>query len=299
MKSVLVTGANGQLGVALRSISDSFAGFEFYFTDVDTLDICDKAQVETFMKLHNIDVIVNCAAYTAVDKAEDEAELCMRINHDAVRNLGEVATSVDAKVIHISTDYVFDGSSTRPYREDDATGPASVYGVSKLAGEQSLLSVCHDYIIVRTAWLYSETGNNFVKTMLRLGAERDASRSIDDREKTQFNTLGVVADQKGTPTYAGDLAEAIMTILSSEQFVPGIYHYTNEGVCTWYDFAVRIFEVMGINCAVRPLTTAEYPTRAKRPMYSVLDKSKIKATYGINIPGWESSLERCLKKVKS
>ena len=277
MKSVLVTGANGQLGVALRNISDGFAGYEFYFTDVDTLDICDKAQVEVFVKLHNIDVIVNCAAYTAVDKAEDETELCMRINRDAVRNIGEAATLVDAKVIHVSTDYVFDGNGTHPYREDDATNPTSVYGASKLAGEQALLEVCPDSVIIRTAWLYSETGNNFVKTMLRLGTERDA--------------LGVVADQRGTPTYAGDLADAIMKVITTECFISGIYHYTNEGICTWYDFAVRIFELAGIKCVVTPLTTAEYPTRAKRPAYSVLDKSKIKSTYFINIPEWESSLK--------
>ena len=277
MKSVLVTGANGQLGVALRSISDGFAGFEFYFTDVDTLDICDKAQLEAFVKSHKIEMIVNCAAYTAVDKAEDETELCQRINCDAVRNLGEVAASVGAKVIHVSTDYVFDGNGARPYREDDATNPASVYGASKLAGEQALLEVCPDSVIIRTAWLYSETGNSFVKTMLRLGAERD--------------TLGVVADQKGTPTYAGDLADAIMKVMTAERFVPGIYHYTNEGVCTWYDFAVKIFELSGIKCIVRPLTTAEYPTKAKRPAYSVLDKSKIKSTYCINIPEWENSLK--------
>ena len=276
MKSVLVTGANGQLGVALRNISDSFDGFEFYFTDVDTLDICDKMQVEACVKLHRINMIVNCAAYTAVDKAEDDPELCMLINRDAVRNIGEVAVSVGAKVIHISTDYVFDGNGTRPYREDDATNPVSAYGAAKLAGEQALLSVCPDSVIIRTAWLYSETGSNFVKTMLSLGTERDR--------------LSVVADQRGTPTYAADLADAIKSVLMAERFAPGIYHYTNEGVCTWYDFAVKIFELSGIKCAVNPLTTAEYPTRAKRPAYSVLDKSKIKSTYGIKIPEWESSL---------
>ena len=284
MRSVLVTGANGQLGVALRNISDSFDDFEFYFTDVDTLDICDKAQVDAFVKSHKISVIVNCAAYTAVDKAEDDAGLCMRINRDAVRNIGETAMSVGAKVIHVSTDYVFDGCGTRPYREDDATNPASVYGATKLAGEQALLQICPGSVIIRTAWLYSETGNNFVKTMLRLGAERD--------------TLGVVADQKGTPTYAGDLADAIKVILIAQRFAPGIYHYTNDGYCTWHDFAVRIFELEGINCDVRPLTTAEYPTRAKRPAYSVLDKSKIKAIYGVQVPGWESGLEKCLGKLR-
>ena len=285
MKSVLVTGANGQLGVALRNMSNSYAGIEFYFTDVDTLDICDKAQVAAFVKSHDINAIVNCAAYTAVDKAESDAELCMRINCDAVRNLGEVAASVGAKVIHVSTDYVFDGCGTRPYREDDATNPTSSYGRAKLAGEQALMSACSDYVIIRTAWLYSEVGSNFVKTMLRLGAERD--------------TLGVVADQKGTPTYASDLGGAIMAILMAERFESGIYHYTNEGVCTWYDFAVKIFDIAGITCDVKPLTTAEYPTPAKRPAYSVLDKSKIKNVYGIQIPAWEESLVKMYASIES
>ena len=280
MRSVLVTGANGQLGVALRNIQSGFDGFEFYFTDVDTLDICDKAQIDAFVRLHRIDTIVNCAAYTAVDKAEDESDLCMRINRDAVGNIGEVAASVGAKVIHVSTDYVFDGCAVSPYREDDATNPTSVYGASKLAGEQALLSVCPDSVIIRTAWLYSETGSNFVKTMLRLGKERD--------------TLGVVADQIGTPTYAGDLANVIKAVLVSEKFIPGIYNYTNEGACTWYDFAVKIFVITGIKCNVKPLATTEYPTRAKRPAYSILDKSKIKDIYGVKIPDWEESLISCL-----
>jgi dTDP-4-dehydrorhamnose reductase len=285
MKSVLVTGANGQLGVALRNISGSFKGFEFYFTDVDTLDICDKAQVDAFVKLHNIYVIVNCAAYTAVDRAEDDAEICMRINRDAVRNIGEVASAHGAKVVHVSTDYVFDGCGARPYCEDDATNPMSVYGATKLAGEQALMSVCHDAVIIRTAWLYSETGSNFVKTMLRLGSERD--------------TLGVVADQRGTPTYAGNLADAIMAVLKAEHFVPGIYHYTDNGACTWYDFASKIFETEGIRCEVNPLMTAEYPTRAKRPAYSVLDKTKIQKTYGVQVPAWENGLLQCLKELSN
>lgn len=285
MKSVLVTGANGQLGIALRKISNGLNGFEFHFTDVDTLDICDKSQLKAFVKSNDIDVIVNCAAYTAVDKAEDDVDLCMRINRDAVRHIGEVATLAGAQVIHVSTDYVFDGYGVRPYREDDPTGPDSVYGMTKLAGEKALVSVCDDSMIIRTAWLYSETGNNFVKTMLRLGAERD--------------TLGVVADQTGTPTYVGDLADAIKVVLVAERFVPGIYHYADEGVCTWYDFAVKILEMAGVVCDVKPLTTAEYPTRARRPAYSVLDKSKIKKVYGVQIPAWEESLEKCLQNLEA
>ncbi len=281
MSNVLVTGADGQLGVALRNVLEGMDGFTCYFTDVDTLDICDKAKIEEFVRALYINIIVNCAAYTAVDRAEDDAETCMSINGDAVRKIGEVAASTGAKVIHISTDYVFDGRNARPYRETDATGPVSVYGVSKLAGEHALLAVCNESIILRTSWLYSETGTNFVKTMLRLGKTR--------------NELGVVADQYGTPTYAGDLAEAIQTILKAKHFVPGIYHYSNEGFCTWHDFAAKIFELAQIECTLKPLSTADYPTRAVRPAYSILDKTKIKKTFSIPIPCWEDSLQKCLQ----
>jgi dTDP-4-dehydrorhamnose reductase len=280
MNSVLVTGANGQLGTALRAISGNFERLRMYFTDVDTLDISDRSSVASYMKTFGIDAVVNCAAYTAVDKAEEDAGRCMRINRDAVRNIGEVAASSGAKVIHVSTDYVFDGKGKRPYREDDAPNPLSVYGKSKLAGEQALMAVCPEAAIIRTAWLYSATGANFVKTMLRLGTGRA--------------TVNVVADQQGAPTYAGDLADAIMKVVVSERFVPGIFHYTNEGVCTWYDFAVRIFDIAGLECRVNPLTTAEYPARALRPAYSVLDNTKIKETYGATAPPWERSLGKCL-----
>ena len=280
MERVLVTGADGQLGVALRDRTIGIDGFTFYFTDIDTLDICDKSGLSDFVRSHNIDIIINCAAYTAVDKAEDEPEICARINCDAVRSIGELAAEIGARVIHVSTDYVFDGRSTHPYRETDATFPVSVYGKTKLAGEQALLAVCKNSIILRTAWLYSETGTNFMKTMLRLGKER--------------GTLSIVNDQQGTPTYAGDLAEAIRVILIAKSFTPGVYHYTNEGECTWYDFAVKIFELAAIHCIVNPITTADYPTRAPRPAYSVLNKSKIKETFAIQIPAWEASLEKCL-----
>jgi dTDP-4-dehydrorhamnose reductase len=281
MKSILITGANGQLGTALRNMADAFDGCTLHFTDVDTLDICDRSQVECFMKSRSVDTVVNCAAYTAVDRAEDDPDTCTRINCDAVRNVGEAAERCGAAVIHVSTDYVFDGNATRPYREDDPTGPASVYGATKLAGERALLSSCGDTaVIIRTAWLYSETGSNFVRTMLRLGGQR--------------GSIGVVADQKGTPTYAADLAGAIRSVVSAERFTPGIYNYTNGGVCSWYDFAVEIFRIAGIDCEVTPLATADYPTRAKRPAYSVLDKSKIKETYNPAVPAWEESLRRCL-----
>lgn len=284
MESILVTGSKGQLGCALQSISGRFAGFKLHFTDVDTLDILDRSSVGSVIESLRAGVIVNCAAYTAVDRAEDDADRCMRVNCEAVRNIGEAAASTGAKVIHVSTDYVFDGKGTRPYREEDATNPSSVYGQSKLAGEQALLSTCHDAVIIRTAWLYSETGSNFVQTMLRLGAARDA--------------VSVVADQQGTPTYATDLADAVMTVATSGNFVPGIYHYSNEGICTWYDFAVKIFELTGMTCRVHPLTTAGYPARAVRPAYSVLDKAKIRRTYGVLTPGWEDSLEKCLCRMK-
>ncbi|MDR0698607.1 MAG: dTDP-4-dehydrorhamnose reductase [Tannerella sp.] len=280
MESILVTGSKGQLGTALYNISGCFAGFKMYFADVDTLDILNKSSVESVIESRRIGVVINCAAYTAVDKAEDDADMCMRVNCEAVRNIGEVAASTGAKVIHVSTDYVFDGENTRPYREDDAENPLSVYGKSKLAGEQALLSVCHDAVIIRTAWLYSETGNNFVKTMLRLGAERDA--------------VNVVADQQGAPTYAADLADAIKTIVMSGKFVPGIYHYSDEGLCTWYDFAVKIFELTGMACRVNPIPATGYPVRAARPTYSVLDKTKIRETYGVITPEWEDSLKNCL-----
>ena len=276
MESILVTGANGQLGTALRHLSDRLHCLKFYFTDIDKLDICKPQQIAAFVKEHKIGSIVNCAAYTAVDRAEDDVETCFRINRDAVHAIGEVAASAKARVIHISTDYVFDGHGSRPYREDDPTHPTTVYGKSKLAGEQALLAVCMDTVIIRTAWLYSETGTNFVKTMLRLGAERDS--------------IGVVTDQIGSPTYAGDLAAAIAKVLESERFEPGIYHYTNEGVCSWFEFAQKIFALSQTKCMVHPLVSADYPTRAQRPAYSVLDKTKIKATYGTPTPHWEESL---------
>ncbi|MDR3266844.1 MAG: dTDP-4-dehydrorhamnose reductase [Tannerella sp.] len=284
MESVLIIGANGQLGNALRNICGNDEKYFYHFTDIQELDICNKSQLENFVHGNKIRLIVNCAAYTAVDKAEDDRQLCYKINRDAVRNIGEVAALNQAKVIHISTDYVFDGKGMRPYREEDDTSPASVYGHSKLAGENALLSTCTESIIIRTAWLYSETGNNFVKTMLRLGKERDA--------------IGVVNDQKGTPTYAGDLASTVKTILESDSFVSGIYHYTNEGICTWYDFTKKIFELSGFQCSVKPLRTEDYPTKAARPAYSVLDKTKIKQTYKIYIPEWEVSLKKMINRLE-
>lgn len=284
-KNVLVTGANGQLGNEIRRASAMHPdNYKYFFTDVDALDITNLGSVDDFVKQNNINYIINCAAYTAVDKAEDDAELCYKINRDAVINLGIAATNNGAKVIHISTDYVFDGTKTTPYIESDALNPQSVYGKSKQEAEGQLLTACPDSVIIRTAWLYSIFGNNFVKTMLRLGAERDA--------------LSVVADQTGTPTNANDLAKVIVRIIEASEFKPGIYHYSNEGVTTWYDFTVAILKQASItSCKVSPITTDQYPTKASRPQYSVLDKTKIKDVFHLSIPQWEDSLKSCIQEL--
>lgn len=286
MKNILITGGNGQLGSELKEASQFLTQFGYFFTDVDTLDICNKEAVNDFVTKNKINYIINCAAYTAVDKAETDSELCYKINRDAVRNLGEVATANGAAVIHVSTDYVFNGQNFKPYTEEDAVCPQSVYGESKLAGEQELMRVCADAAIVRTSWLYSSFGNNFVKTMIRLGNERDS--------------LGVIFDQIGTPTYAADLAEALLKIVvfaEEKEFVSGIYHYSNEGVCSWYDFAKKIHRLASVHCEVKPIETTDYPTPAARPHYSVLNKKKIKTTFGIAIPHWEESLSECVAKL--
>ena len=289
MKTIIVTGANGQLGNSVRQWAEKYPQYIFVYTDIDTLDICDATAVKSFVKEKGADYIINCAAYTAVDKAEDDETLCARINQEAVQNLGEAAQEVGAKVIHVSTDYVFDVTNHVPYVETDATCPASVYGRTKLAGEQALLKVCPEsFVIIRTAWLYSEFGNNFVKTMLRLGSEREQ--------------LLVVFDQVGSPTYAGDLAAAILTVLEQAEkggFVPGVYHFSNEGVCSWYDFAVKIMELGGKTCQVAPIESKEYPAKANRPHYSVLNKAKIKTTYQVVVPHWETSLRKCIEAIKT
>jgi dTDP-4-dehydrorhamnose reductase len=279
--NVLITGSNGQLGTEMRVLAEKHDCYTYFFTDIDELDISSEQAVMTYVTSNRIDVIVNCAAYTAVDSAEDNQELCNRLNNIAAGYLARAAQSRRAAMIQVSTDYVFDGSKHTPYTEEDAVCPVSVYGTTKLAGEESVLKLCEKTAVIRTAWLYSAYGNNFVKTMIRLGRER--------------NILGVIFDQIGTPTYANDLAQVIYTIIH-KGIVRGIYHFSNEGVCSWYDFTVSIHRLAGITgCKVKPIHTADYPTKAARPLYSVLDKIKIKKVYGIEIPHWEESLGKCVE----
>ena len=279
-KKILITGAHGQLGSALSSLLQS-TPYNVVCTDYDSLDITNSEAVESFIGEGKFDYIVNCAAYTQVDRAEEDADNADLLNHIAVANIANAALNCGGRVIHISTDYVFDGNHFVPYVESDEPSPRSVYGSTKLAGERDLFDIAPDSIVVRTAWLYSATGNNFVKTMLRLGKEKDSIR--------------VVYDQIGSPTYAPDLASAILTIIESETWVPGVYHFTNEGVISWYDFTKAIFRISGVHCEVSPILSSEYKTLAVRPHYSVLDKSKIKSVFGVNIPYWEDSLQLCIK----
>lgn len=283
--TIWVTGANGQLGREMRTVLTAEKTFRSLFTDVQELDITDAVAVEKYMAAENIDFIVNCAAYTQVEQAEENESLCRKINAEAVGNLAEAAIRHGAKIVQISTDYVFDGMGHKPYGETDIPAPASVYGRTKLEGERLLLSVAPDSAaVIRTSWLYSPYGNNFVKTMIRLGQEREL--------------LKVVSDQVGTPTYAADLAFAILVLLKTPVFVPGIYHFSNEGVCSWYDFTRSIHRLAGIDCKVLPIGSSEYPARVCRPFYSVLNKKKIKETYTIEIPHWEDSLARCIEILK-
>lgn len=283
---ILVAGANGQLGTEMYNVLEEKNPGITLYTDIDQLDLTDKKAVELFVVKNEITHIVNCAAYTAVDKAEEDKALCAAVNVDAVKNIALAADSIGAKVIHISTDYVFDGTAHRPYKESDKVNPVSQYGTTKRAGETALIALAPDSIIIRTSWLYSPYGKNFVKTMIALGKER--------------NELKVVSDQIGTPTYAADLAKAIYQILMSHQWVEGIYHYSNEGACSWYDFTKAIHRIAGVeNCDVQPIPTEDYPTAAARPYYSILDKSLIRATYGVETPYWEDSLRECIKRINS
>lgn len=283
--NILITGCNGQLGNEMQLLEETNPQHTYFNTDVAELDITDAAAIDTFVTENQIDGIVNCAAYTAVDKAEDNQDLCRLLNTVAPGYLAAAVEKRGGWLIQVSTDYVFDGTNHTPYTEDEPTCPNSVYGSTKLDGERAAQQACSKTMIVRTAWLYSTFGNNFVKTMIRLGQERPE--------------LGVIFDQIGTPTYARDLAVALFAAIN-QGVIPGIYHFSNEGVISWYDFTKAIHRIAGItSCHVRPLHTAEYPTPAHRPHYSVLDKTKIKQTYNLEIPYWEESLKDCIFKLQN
>ncbi|MBT8269957.1 MAG: dTDP-4-dehydrorhamnose reductase [Bacteroidia bacterium] len=281
--NILVTGCNGQLGSEIRELEAEFPQFRFVFTDVHNLDLIDYKAVKSFIKNGKFDFIINCAAYTAVDAAETDVEMCDAINHRAVKTLAEEAKNNRIKLVHISTDYVFDGTKDTPYTEIDTPNPQGIYGLTKLKGEQTMKAINpENSIIIRTSWVYSGFGNNFVKTMLRLGKERDE--------------LNVVADQVGSPTYAGDLAKAILEILPKiKNDTVEIYHYANMDSCSWYEFARNIFKIKNIKIKVNPITTKQYPTAAKRPIYSVMDTTKIKNDFGVSIPHWKDSLIELMK----
>ena len=285
---VLITGSNGQLGSEIRELASDYENLECIFKDLPELDICDTDALNTFIIDQHINVVINCAAYTAVDKAEEEALIAKKVNSKGVLNLANALKKVDGKLIHISTDYVFDGNHSQPYKESDPVSPVGVYGETKRAGELAVLNSSIDAIVIRTSWLYSGYGNNFLKTMLRLGNEK--------------KSIQVVFDQKGTPTFANNLAKTCLDILSDASSTEiskkgSLYHYSNEGVTSWYDFASAIMEISNIDCKVIPIETKDYPTQARRPLYSVLDKSKIKSDFKAIIPHWRDSLANCIKKI--
>lgn len=283
--NVLVTGSSGQLGSEMKALSTRGGKLRFFCHDLPELDITDKESVGRVCSHHNIAAIVNCAAYTAVDKAEEETGRAFRVNRDGAAALAGIAKDHHALLVHISTDYVFDGNAFQPYREHDPVSPLGVYGRSKWEGEECIRRIAPSYMILRTSWLYSSYGDNFVKTMLRLGREREQ--------------LKVVFDQVGTPTWAADLAASILEILGrydGEQAYAETYHYSNEGICSWYDFAWAVMRLKGMKCKVLPIEGRQYPTPAKRPHYSVLHKGKIKTEWGFDIPHWQDSLERMLAK---
>ena len=287
---VLITGSNGQLGSEIKELATKYKKVDLIFKDLPELDICNFEVLRAFIIDNNINAVINCAAYTAVDKAEEDVEIVEQVNAKGVLNLVNALKKVDGKLIHISTDYVFDGNSFLPYQESDEVNPIGVYGNTKRNGELAVINSDIDGIVIRTSWLYSAYGNNFVKTMLRLGNEKE--------------NLGVIFDQVGTPTYARDLAKTCLDILCGDSSVNiskngNLYHFSNEGVTSWYDFAISIMELGGVNCKVKPIQTKDYPTLAKRPHYSVLNKSKIKTDFKIEIPYWRDSLKNCIEKIKN
>jgi dTDP-4-dehydrorhamnose reductase len=285
---VLITGSDGQLGSEIKELAPSYKNLECIFVDQSELDICNAEALNSFIIDNHINTVINCAAYTAVDQAEENPKIAEQVNEKVVLYLVNALEKVNGKLVHISTDYVFDGNHSRPYKESDPVSPSSVYGKTKRAGELVVLNSSIDAIVIRTSWLYSAYGNNFVKLMLRLGNEKES--------------LKVVFDQKGTPTYAKDLAKICLDILYDENSMNinekrSLYHYSNEGVASWYDFASTIMKISNVDCKVIPIETKDYPTEAKRPMYSVLDKSKIKSDFKITIPHWKDSLAYCIKKI--
>ena len=285
MKTILITGANGQLGQELQFCLQNRADVTLLCTDVTELDITSQDAIDSYFENHTVDVLINCAAFTLVDKAENDEQLAHRINADAVRLLATACQVHGVRMVHISTDYVFDGYQNTPYVETDEPHPVTAYGRTKFEGEMAVTGILpNDAVIIRTAWLYSPHGKNFVKTMLSLGEARHA--------------IKVVVDQVGSPTYALDLAQAIVDIVDHHEWHPGVYHFSNEGAISWYDFTMSIFRIAGIKgCKVEPCRSEDFPTAAHRPAYSVLDKSKIKQTYGFTIPHWEASLQHCINLI--
>jgi dTDP-4-dehydrorhamnose reductase len=284
MSSILVTGAHGQLGSELHSLSAQFSSAQFTFTHHQHLDITDSDSVIKYVKAGNFSALINCAAYTAVDKAESDKENAMAVNGIAPGVLAKACKQLNVKFVHISTDFVFDGTIARPLIETDPVNPLGIYGATKLEGEKQVVAHNDEALIIRTSWVYSSFGNNFVKTILRLCKERDS--------------LNIIYDQVGTPTYAKDLAQVILEIVTGGQWHPGLYHYSNEGVASWYDFAIAIRDAAGLKTQINPIETSQYPTPAVRPKYSVLNKKKLKETFNVRIPYWKDSLSNCMKQIK-
>jgi dTDP-4-dehydrorhamnose reductase len=283
MKKILVFGASGQLGHCIKKVAEEQQVTDIYFPNEDEANILNEERLEQLFAEQQPSFCINCAAYTAVDKAEEDIATARRVNKDGAANLAKLCKKHNAALVHVSTDFVFEGNTPYPLTELDAANPINVYGLTKLEGEQAVADVLPEHYTIRTSWLYSEYGNNFVKTMLRLGAERDE--------------LGIISDQVGTPTYAIDLAGCILAIIAADNKQYGIYHYSNEGVTSWYDFAQGIFDISNTTVKVKPIRTSQYPTPAIRPTYSVMDKSKVKSTFNVQIPYWRKSLEECIKRL--